>query len=70
MLTIVSAESDDGSEAPGEIARVLEAMRKLEPLGNPEIVASDLDSWEGKLNRHEIYRSDEDTDATGAVIHP
>ncbi len=50
MLTI--AQSDGNAPLPPEeIARVLAAMQKLEPLDIPEGVAADLDDWERKMKQ-------------------
>ncbi len=49
---------DDGPVPPEEIARVLVAMRRLQPLDIPDDVAADLDAWERKLNQHGIDRSE------------
>ena len=57
MLTI--AESDDNQPLPPEeIARVLAAMQKLEPLEIPDEVGADLDDWERKINQHGIEHRD------------
>ena len=37
-----------------EIARVLAAMRQIQPLELPDEVAADLDAWDRKLNQHGI----------------
>jgi hypothetical protein len=49
----------DGPMSPEEIARVLEAMARLQPLEIPDDVAADLDAWESKLNQHGIDHGDE-----------
>jgi hypothetical protein len=55
VLTIgVSGSDENEPMSPGEIARVLTAMQKLEPLEVPEDVAADLDDWERKINQHGI----------------
>ncbi len=51
---------DDGPMSPAEIARVLAAMGRLQPLEIPDDVAADLDTWERKLNQHGIDHADED----------
>ena len=45
--------------SPEEIARVLAAMGRLQPLEIPDDVAADLDAWERKLNQHGIDHADE-----------
>jgi hypothetical protein len=45
---------DDGPIPPEEIARVLAAMGRMQPLENPDDVAAELDEWERKLNQHGI----------------
>jgi hypothetical protein len=49
---------DEGPMPPDEIARVLAAMRELQPLDIPGDVAADLDAWERKLNQHGIENAD------------
>jgi hypothetical protein len=46
VLTIVA--DDNGPVSPEEIARVLAAMEKLQPLEIPDDVAADLDAWESQ----------------------
>lgn len=41
----------DGPVPPEEIARVLAAMQRLQPLVIPDAVAADLDDWERRLNQ-------------------
>ena len=48
------AADDDGPMSPGEIARVLAAMGRMQPLEIPDDVAADLDAWERTLDRHGI----------------
>ena len=43
---------------PEEIARVVAAMQKLEPLDIPEDVGADLDDWERKINQRGIEHRD------------
>ena len=53
----VTSETTDPENAPmppEEIARVLAAMRRLQPLEIPDDITADLDAWERKLNRHGI----------------
>lgn len=54
VVLTIDPVADDGPVSPEEIARVLAAMQKLEPLDIPDDVAADLDAWERKLNRHGI----------------
>jgi hypothetical protein len=61
ILTIgTDIVDDDGPMTPAEIARVLAAMGRLQPLEIPDDVAADLDAWERKLNQHGIDHADED----------
>jgi hypothetical protein len=53
------ASTANGPMSPEEIARVLAAMRTLEPLNIPEDIAADLDAWERKINQHSIDHKDE-----------
>ena len=58
-VTVTIGTSEDQEHelmAPEEIARVLAAMQKLEPLEIPGAVAADLDEWERKINQHGIDR--------------
>jgi len=60
VLTIATeVADDDGPMSPAEIARVLAAMGRMEPLEIPDDVAADLDAWERKLNQHGIDHADE-----------
>ncbi|QEH35203.1 hypothetical protein OJF2_37500 [Aquisphaera giovannonii] len=52
------AGRDDGPVSPEEIARVLAAMQRLQPLEIPDEVAADLDAWERQVNRRGIERSE------------
>ena len=52
------AGRDDGPVSPAEIALVLAAMQRLQPLDIPEAVAADLDDWESKVNQHGINHID------------
>jgi hypothetical protein len=49
---------DDGPMLPEEIARVLAAMGRMQPLEIPDDVAAELDAWERKLNQHGIDDAD------------
>jgi hypothetical protein len=49
---------DDGPIPPEEIARVLAAMGRMQPLEIPDDVAAELDAWERKLNQHGIDHAD------------
>jgi hypothetical protein len=54
---VVAPEStvrDDGPAPPEEIARVLAAMQRLQPLDIPDEIGSDLDQWERKINQRGI----------------
>ena len=55
---------DDGPMSPEEIARVLAAMRRLQPLEIPDDVAADLDAWERKLDQYGIDHADEGGEGT------
>lgn len=46
-----AAGRDDGPVPPEEIARVLAAMQRLQPLNIPDEVGADLDAWERRLNQ-------------------
>jgi hypothetical protein len=52
-------DDGDGPMSPAEIARVLAAMARMQPLEIPDDVAADLDAWERKLNQHGIDHADE-----------
>lgn len=54
VVTLETATLDDGPVPSAEIARVLAAMDKLQPLEVPESVGADLDAWERSLNQHGI----------------
>lgn len=55
VLTIgTDVADDDGPMSPEEIANVLSAMGRIQPLEIPDDVAADLDAWERKLNQHGI----------------
>jgi hypothetical protein len=61
ILTIdTDVVSDDGTMSPAEIARVLAAMGRLQPLEIPDDVAADLDAWESELNERGINHTDMD----------
>lgn len=49
---------DDGPVPPEEIARVLAAMQRLQPLDIPNDVGTDLDTWERQLNQRGIDHFD------------
>lgn len=51
---------EDGPVSPEEIARVLAAMQRLQPLEIPDEVEADLDAWEQKLHRRGIERGESD----------
>ena len=44
--------------SPEEIARVLAAMGRMQPLEIPDDVAAELDAWERKLNHAGIDDAD------------
>jgi hypothetical protein len=48
LLTIGTDLSEEESVPQDESARILAAMRQLEPLHIPDEVANDLDAWERK----------------------
>jgi hypothetical protein len=58
VVTSRTTDPDDGPVPPKEIARVLAAMRRLQPLEIPDDVGADLDAWERKLNQHGIDNTD------------
>lgn len=65
VLTIGTDLADDaGPMPPEEIARVLAAMGRLQPLEIPEDVAADLDAWERTLDQYGIDRADEGDEDT------
>ena len=55
ILSIGTDVADDGPMSPAEIARVLTAMGRMQPLEIPDDVAADLDAWERTLNQHGIW---------------
>jgi hypothetical protein len=60
ILTIgESKPEEDEPMSPQEIARVLAAMKELEPLDIHEDVAADLDAWERKVNQYGIDHKDQ-----------
>lgn len=67
VLTIgIDVVDDDGPMSPEEIARVLAAMERLQPLEIPDDVLADLDAWERTLNQYGIDHADESReDASG-----
>ena len=59
ILTIQASEGLDNEPLPPEeIARVLAAMQKLEPLDIPQDVAADLDAWERRINQRGLEHRD------------
>jgi len=62
VLTPETSGDNDGPVPPEEIARVLAAMQRLQPLEIPDIVAADLDAWERKINQHGIHRANAGTE--------
>ncbi len=61
VLTIGAAGVyEDGPMSPDEIARVLAAMQRMEPLEIPNDVAAELDAWERILNQHGIDHADDE----------
>ncbi len=58
ILTINASSKDNESMPPEEIARVLAAMRQLQPLDVPADTAAELDEWERKMNQHGIDNAD------------
>lgn len=59
---------DDGPVSPEEIARVLAAMQRLQPLDIPDDVAADLEAWERKLNQRGIELADAPGELGGAGL--
>ena len=59
VVTTTAGIADDGPVPPEEIAHVLAAMWRMQPLDIPDDVAADLDAWERKLNQHGIDLADE-----------
>lgn len=57
VLTPETPGDDDKPVHPEEIARVLTAMQRLQPLEIPDTVAADLDDWERKINQRGIDRA-------------
>ena len=63
VLTVQASQAREDEPMPAEeIARILAAMQKLEPLDVPEDVAADLDAWERKINQRGIDHRDESTE--------
>jgi hypothetical protein len=56
---VVVSPEDDGPVSPDEIARVLAAMHRLQPLDISDEEAADLDAWEQRLNRHGIDHAED-----------
>ena len=54
VLTIGTDIPDDEPMPPEEIARVLAAMQRLQPLDIPAETAADVEAWERKLRQHGI----------------
>jgi len=52
-------DNDDGPVPPEEIARVLAAMQRLQPLDIPNEVGTDLDEWERTINQHGIDHAED-----------
>jgi hypothetical protein len=60
ILTVQASQAkEDEPMSSEEIARILAAMQKLQPLDIPEDVAADLDVWERKINQRGIDHRDE-----------
>jgi hypothetical protein len=59
LLIGTDVGDDDGPMSPEEIARVLDAMGRMQPLEIPDDVAADLDAWERKLDQYGIDHPDE-----------
>lgn len=58
-VTIDASENHESEPmSPEEIARILSAMQKLEPLEIPEEVAAELDAWERRANQRGIDHRD------------
>lgn len=58
-VTIDASETHESEPMPPEeIAQVLAAMQKLEPLEIPDEVAADLDAWERRMNQRGIDHRD------------
>ncbi len=55
---------DDGTMSTEEIARVLAAMEKMQPLEIPDDVAEDLDAWERRLDQYGIDHADNGVEDT------
>lgn len=53
-----AAGRDDGPVSPDEIAHVLAAMQRLQPLDIPDADAADLDAWERESNQRGIDRAE------------
>ncbi len=54
VILTIGTDDDDGPVSAEEIARVLKAMERIQPLEIPDEVAADLDHWESRLNQHGI----------------
>jgi hypothetical protein len=54
----IETVDDDGPMPPEEIARVLAAMGRMQPLEIADDVAAELDAWERTLNQHGIDDAD------------
>lgn len=60
---VVSQEAagrEDLPLPPEEIARILAAMQRLQPLEIPDDVGAELDEWERRINRRGIDHVDEE----------
>lgn len=58
LVTPKTTSPDDAPMSPEEIARVLAAMHRLQPLEIPDAVGADLDAWERQLNQYGIDNAD------------
>jgi hypothetical protein len=58
VLLTIAESGENGHLSAEEIARVLTAMRRLEPWDIPEDVAAELEDWERRLNQHGIEHRD------------
>ncbi len=54
LFSEATGSADEDEPTPEEIARVLAAMERLQPLDIPPEVAADLDAWERRLNQRGI----------------
>ena len=65
--TDVDVANGDGPMSPGEIARVLAAMGRMQPPEIPDDVAADLDAWGRTPDRHGIDYAGEGVEELGPV---